>query len=210
MKDTAQQNTSESHSHRHQTSVIKKSESLSALLYNTAFALLSAAVAGSSGVLVSCGLNFRFNMTRRGLGPWRGDDGQTWGRHSPAAFRDLEGSTEGWNFRCNVVKCHPRAPSGDSWGSIHHTVQWCSGQVILIHSYINLVMEGLKPNPLRLQSKGKLCSSGAQAKSPKLVFVPKIMQITQTQLLWWRNRVPLKASRWDSKKFFAFYIMFPL
>lgn len=30
-------------------------------------------------------------------------------------------------------------------------------------------MEELKPNSLRLQCKGKLSSSGAQAKSPKLV-----------------------------------------
>lgn len=31
-------------------------------------------------------------------------------------------------------------------------------------------MEELKPNSLRLQCKGKLYSSGAQAKSPKLVY----------------------------------------
>lgn len=119
------------------------------------------------------------------------------GDGTAAPGKDLEGwqgldSTEGGSFKCNGFQWLNVSSQG-ALGGASSTA--CSGSLsnnnlVELYHTASWAVEEAKPNSSDCLRDGKLCSSGARAKSPpKLVYnpFPNIMQITLKQLFHWRE-----------------------
>lgn len=119
------------------------------------------------------------------------------GDDTAAAVKDLEGqqgldTTEGWSFKCNGFQWLNVSSQGALGGasSTACSESLSNNNLVELCHTAGSAMEEAKPNSSDCPRDGKLCSSGARAKSPpKLVYnlFPKIMQITLKQLFHWRK-----------------------
>lgn len=151
-----------------------------------------------SSELVPSGLNFEDEHDKGGGGGPEDCSTAGPGDDTAAAVKDLEGwqgldSTEGWSFKCNGFQWLNVSSQGALGGApALCAVGLSNNNLAERYHAASWTTEEAKPNSSDCPHDDKLCSSGAQAKSPpNLVYnlFPKIMQITRKRLPHWESAI---------------------